>query len=415
MHRLPFQPTTMPVPAYPTGLGNEPLFLPQQSHLTTPPSGQPHSELRGHVPQINFTPTSTRSKIDRLILNPQFGYYWHIIRTLLHFNDRDWDAYTHVRQTPSFREILPTFWIAPPPDIFNSISYIRDDKHWETSKAAILKRVDDARRLSAASSSTSNESTRAVSQNLLTPASASTRSRSRDSQFQRARGSRHPRTGHPSPTRAYGSSYEAASPTLTGSYGSIGNGGRTAPDGFLYYCPSKNCKRSYGGKGYLRQGHYENHMRECHAEWPVHDASSSLRQKPLEEDAFMINSPSQDGTRVSGESFGPTTPQPIVDASTPHTPFMSQEGERQRPTTPSPERVLSDTIETGTEPEISRPFNGFFHASPSVQRYQRTLGGSIQIPYYFPEGQQTHFPTPSEQTGSNSGGSYCYNDSYMRG
>lgn len=391
MHPLPFQPATMPV--YSTGFGNQQMFMPQQSHLTTPPSGPPHAELR--VPRINFTPTTT--KTDRLILHRQFGYYSHLIRSLLHLNEHEWYIYTQVRSNPSFHEILPSFHIAPPPDIFNAISDIRGDKSWETEKAGILKQVDEARRRSVPSSTSSNGSSHALSQTHLTPASASTRSGSRDRQFQQTGGSHQPRPSHHSPSRAYRSSHEEASPTTTSSYNSTGNAGRTAPDGSLYYCPSKNCKKGYGGKGYLRQGHYENHMRECHAEWPLHDPSISLRQKPLDDDAFMTNSSSHDGTRVSEESVSPTTPQPIVDASTPYTSLIpSREVEGERPTTPSPDRVSSDTIETGTGPEICR----------SVQ-------GVLPVDYFFPDRQQANFPMLVNQTGSNFLPMYYRNDSYM--
>ncbi|OCT53151.1 hypothetical protein CLCR_09762 [Cladophialophora carrionii] len=55
---------------------------------------------------------------------------------------------------------------------------------------------------------------------------------------------------------------------------------RTAPAGYLFYCPSSKCNRSYSGKGYHRRGDYANHVLSHHPELPHPDSLASLKEIP---------------------------------------------------------------------------------------------------------------------------------------
>jgi hypothetical protein len=84
------------------------------------------------------------------------------------------------------------------------------------------------------------------------------------------------RMRHQPATHGPGSSRAAPRSPQTQKY----DAGFTAPERHLFYCPSRNCSRSYPWRGWTRQKHYEGHMRIRHPEWPPHDPLTSLRETP---------------------------------------------------------------------------------------------------------------------------------------
>lgn len=356
------------------------------------------------------------AEADRLIAHPHFELYSPISRDLLAATDQHWYIFLILRsmlQATFFGRHYASVYYTPPPDIFNIIAHIRNDGSWQNTRREILIRIDHACQQSRSSRTMSDGSRHRPPQgDHLTPDTA--RSRSRPSQVRSSQSHQQgqPRSEYQTSSLGGGPS-TAGSPTPAEGHLAAFNAGRTAPDGHLFYCPSKNCRRSYPRQGYTRQGHYENHMRDCHAEWESHDSFKSLREIPGQEHAHAAD---QSGDPMTlGDSALPMTPQPIFANSTPHTPIPSSDLDAEYLSL-HPDTVFEHIIQSaGTEPQISVPLFGLLEETLSTMTFPTNLTGVPQSQYDAAEGQHHLFQTPSSQTSSNLNHSYWSPDSFMDG
>ncbi|EXJ59027.1 hypothetical protein A1O7_06458 [Cladophialophora yegresii CBS 114405] len=380
---------------------------PQRPHLAIPIAD--HDHLDASLTDLIST------KLEEMFAHTCFHHYSGMIQDMFEADHQHWVILRFLRlqsECALFRRNHTSIYYNPPPDLFALVAQIREDKSWQAKRLEVLTLVSNVRRMSGSSWPDSRGSGLSpYHATHLTPATGSVPSASREGQTLVPPGIQYGRigSGYQSSNQGVGSSVAAGSPTPTEGHASVGNAGRTAPKGHLFYCPSKNCRRSYGGQGYTRQGHYDNHMRMHHAEWPTHDPSTSLREIPSHEHPVANNSHEHTGSRTAAEVIWPTTPQPqpqpLFTASTPHTPLHPVvEPGNGRPSTPNPDTVLPDILAFGTETEITRyPHKSF----PSL--FATDTVGSSQTDWDF----GNYFP-PLSQTFSNSNQSFQSTDSYMQ-
>ena len=380
---------------------------PQRPALVVPP--QDHSHLEAN-PTIAIL-TNTQQLID----NPNFLYYSQFNQLLLEADNDHWRAVDFLRQSQS--PLVPAFCASiryvPPPDMFRLLALIRRDEAWNTMRHEVLRLVSAARRRSASSFPGSAGSGLTPQRGThLTPVTASVHSTSpRGSQFQLPCGVQLGRAGsgrQPS-SHGPGSSYGAGSPTP-----SQGNAGRTAPENHLFYCPSKNCNRSYPRKGFTRQGHYENHMDKNHAEWPSHDALTSLKERPPHEHQSAAISYEPGGASRGTDNARLTVLQPASTTPASYTPFprVAQSEIRSQPA-PPPGDIDLDLDQFGAATDIHSATQESLDVVFSPHIYQNGSGGVVpQVSYEFPDGQE-QFLQALGQTNSNSNQSFYTNDIYM--
>ncbi|KIW67630.1 hypothetical protein PV04_06867 [Phialophora macrospora] len=365
----------------------------QRPHLAIPTGDQDHVDTS----QVN----SIFTKLEELLAHTCFQHYSSIIQDLFEADHQHWHILCFLRlQSPCalFQRHHTSIYYNPPPDLFDLVAQIREDKSWQTQGPKVLARLGSVRRLSGSSWPDSRGSGLSPYQAThLTPATRSVHSASRESQSLVPPGIQYGRvgSGYQCSSQGAGSSVAAGSPTPTEGYISVGNAGRTAPPGHCFYCPSRNCSRSYPRKGYTRQGHYENHMQTRHAEWPTHDPLTSLQEIPTHEYPSASNMHEHTVSMTSAGVRWPTTPQPQPQprfaVSTPHTPLHSLfEPGSERPSTPNPDTVFTDTLQSGT------------------------VVGSSQGVWCPLDIQQNYFPQ-SSQPMSNSNQSFHPTDCYMQG
>ncbi|OCT52059.1 hypothetical protein CLCR_08657 [Cladophialophora carrionii] len=356
-------------------------------------------------------------KLEEMFAHRCFHHYSSTIQDMFEADHQHWFILRFLRlesQSALFRRNHTSIYYNPPPDLFALVAEIREDKSWEAKRLEVLALVSSVRRLSGSSWPDSRGSGLSPYQAThLTPATGSVRSASREGKTLVPPGIQYgrPMSGYQSSSQGLGSSAAATSPTPTEGHAAGGNGGRTAPKGHLFYCPSRNCRRSYPREGYSRQGHYDNHMKTHHAEWPPHDPLSSLHEIPTPEYPVASHLHEHTASRPAAEVIWPTTPQPqpqpqpLFTASTPHTPLRPVgEPGSERPSTPNPDTVLPDILQSGTETEITRYPPGSFPSG-----FPNDAVGSSQ-----PDWDLGHYFPLLSQSYSNSNQSFHSTDSYMQ-
>ncbi|KIX95236.1 uncharacterized protein Z520_09153 [Fonsecaea multimorphosa CBS 102226] len=307
---------------------------------------QPHpptsafSQGRAEFTQAN----AISSRTNELTRHRDFILYSHVIQALLVADKHELDLLKVMREQPEsplFRGFYGNIYSTPPEDIFSLILLIRADESWDAMKQDVLIQVNNAQPL---------------------PASFGTNSKRSGHQYTRPRrrlfhSPSGPQQSHPGfvsqhPGRGAGSSGAAGSPTSAEGHLSKVNSGRTAPPGYCFYCPSKNCK-----KFFIKQGHYENHLWTLHHEIAgAHDPADDLRKIP------SSGQPSTEGMSEPGAARPPrgatalSPPRPVLATSMPH---PSNSASPLPQIVPSlglnPHTVGSYTLQSGTSPQTSLP------------------------------------------------------------
>lgn len=383
----------------------------QRPNLVIPPQARNRPEALG------TSPISTET--DRLITHPHFELYSPVSRDLLAAPDKDWCNFLIIRrwfQAMSFGRHFASIYYTPPPDMINIIARIRSDKSWQGTRQDILIRVDNACPQPQSSWTTFDATRHRPPQgNHLIPDTA--RSRSRGRQVRSPQSFMHgpPRPEYQSSSRGGGPS-TAGSPTPAEGHLAAANAVRTAPEGYLFYCPSQNCPRSYPRQGYTRQGHFENHMRVYHTEWGSHDPSKSLLEIPGHEhaNAEKLQGPG-DSMTLEEAACSETTPQPTFANPLPHTPIPLSDLDAGPLSALNADNVLPHIIQFGTEPQISLPLLDLLEEALLTTPFPNNLTGLSRLQYDMVEGQQHLLHTPSSQASSSFNQSYWSPDSFMGG
>ncbi|KIX04960.1 uncharacterized protein Z518_05832 [Rhinocladiella mackenziei CBS 650.93] len=234
-------------------------------------------------------------------------HYYDKIRDCLKMDDRCWKKLCDLRGDcelyPFLRKHHQSIHDSPSPRIFEILVQIRLCKSWARHRGGVIDLIDQTIGPTPHTSQTPSH----ASVTHLTPGSApSIRSNSHESKSRfplydpspanlSVRPPDHGRhDGSPSSTN----DLFAAVPTNNG------NGGRTAPEGHRFCCPSKNCKKNYS-----RQGDYENHMQSSHNEWPPHDPQNHLR-KISHTGQLSADVVEEQPLGNSSATLSPLTPQP---------------------------------------------------------------------------------------------------------
>lgn len=304
-------------------------------------SGTPQGNMP--TPTLSFTQKPTRPAppvpdvqllLKRLMENPNFDYYHQIIHDYLYADDNTWSILILLRVDPTglFFTHHRSTTQTPPQDIFEIISQIRNSANWVREKNAIINRVNSGKR----KQTSTVHSTHAHHPPHRPPFNA-TPSASRVSQLRNV-------------SNASSLDY-ACSDNLSNHVdsphrdtGSISIDGRkTAPDGFSFFCPSRNCKRRFA-----RQGDYENHMDQRHAEFGPHDPHDSLRR---------ISQVVTGGKNHQNENV---TPSAVTQAVNPSTNSLNPFSQRS---TPNP---LSSDAQHHQDviPDLLHPTHGEVHLTP---------------------------------------------------
>ncbi|OAP54267.1 hypothetical protein AYL99_11368 [Fonsecaea erecta] len=293
----------------------------------------PHSQGCPRIPQTNTIPF----RITQLTRHRSFLLYSPVIHALLDAGEEEWSVLRDIRQrplSPLFQVFFPNIYSTPPDDIFSLILQIRADTRWLALKQTVLVRVHHARASS-----------------LQRSGHSSTRPQEEPSQLPPNSQQSHPRFISQHPGRGTGPSRTARSPTSAEGRSPTGNPGRTAPRGYRFYCRSRNCKKSY-----QKQGHYENHMAQMHAEIAPHDPAESLHEIPSSGQPSVEDMSDLDAVGPQSSVTTLTAPRPTITISMapPSIPPSPR-----RPIVPppalNPHTVGSDTIQSGTSPQTSNP------------------------------------------------------------
>lgn len=391
--------------------------------LVNLPSSRPRVDIPPHDSGlVGITPDSsvnpqTQSTLDRLINHKCFGHYFPIIHDCFDADERTWSLLLFLRTSNRGSELFikhhRTIYDSPPPDIFEMITQIRTDKSWPTTKQGVLLRMNSASRQSRSSWPASYGSAHTSASGIhLTPASASARSRSRESQsrYSSAPGVDQPSSPYTQSSHRTESNYgDKPTPAEGHSHLPVLGAGRTAPKGYRFVCPSQNCRKPYS-----RVGDYNNHMRQWHAEWPAHDAQYSLCR--MRQDANLVPEASDEhgDMAVSANTTSPTTPQPRFATARPHTPApISPEPPNDPISTPYPDAVFSEVVGAMGQ-DIPFPIQHFIDAtiSPPASQSNYTPYG---VHFNFPDGQNPFFPTQQNQPHTNPNQPYFSSDSFMEG
>jgi hypothetical protein len=231
------------------------------------------STPQGSTPTLSFTQKPTRPAppvpgvqllLKRLTENPNFDYYHQIIHDYLYADDDTWSVLLFLRTDPTglFHTHHRSTTQTPPQDIFDIISQIRNSANWGREKIEILNRVNSGRR-----KQPQNTSFRQPYLFAHRPHLTPTPSASRVSQLRNA-------SNVSSFDYARSDDLIHCADSIPKDTSSVSVDGRKrAPDGYRFCCPSRNCKQSY-----TRQGDYENHMDQKHAEFGLHDPHKSLKR-----------------------------------------------------------------------------------------------------------------------------------------
>ncbi|KAK5044946.1 hypothetical protein LTR84_010318 [Exophiala bonariae] len=225
------------------------------------------------TPTLSFTQKPTRPAppvpdvqllLKRLMENPNFDYYHQIIHDYLYADDHTWSILLLLRDDPTglFSTHHRSTTQTPPQDIFQIISEIRNSANWGREKSAIVNRVNSGKRKQPFNGHPgfSHNYTRRPQFNPSLSAS-------RVSQLRNV-------SNVPSLDYTCSDNLSNYVESSNRDAGSISVDGRkTAPDGWRFFCPSKNCKSTYA-----RQGDYENHMDQRHAEFGPHNPQDSLKR-----------------------------------------------------------------------------------------------------------------------------------------
>lgn len=203
--------------------------------------------------------------LKRLTENPNFDYYHRIIHNYLYASDEIWSTLLQARADPTgfFSNNHPSITQTPPQDIFEIISHIRNSANWRREKIEILNRVNSGKRKQPPHGS-SNQPCLSARRPESTPSPSLLR---RVSQLRTE-----PNVPSIDYTRPDNLSLHVDSTHRDTNSISV-DGRKTAPDGYRFFCPSRNCKNSY-----TRQGDYDNHIDQRHAELAQHNPHNSLRK-----------------------------------------------------------------------------------------------------------------------------------------
>lgn len=304
---------------------------------------------QGNAPTLSFTQKPTRPAppipdnqllLKRLTENPNFDYYQHIIHDYLYADDHVWSILLFLRTDPTglFHTHHRSATQTPPQDIFEIISHIRQSANWGREKIEILNRVNSGRR-KPPQNLPFQQPYRSVHRPHLTP----TPSASRVSQLRNASNV----SSFDYPRSDDLSQYTDSIQKDTSSIISV-DGRKTAPDGYRFYCPSRNCKLSYA-----RQGDYENHMDQKHAEYEPHDPHDSLKPIPQNPKGGN-NHPSENPGLPSANSNNSNAPAPPFPLTTRLTHFH----------TPTPGPAETHQPHNGPIPDLLQGVGGQMRLPP---------------------------------------------------
>lgn len=240
--------------------------------------------------------------LKRLTENPNFDCYHRIIHNYLYVDDENWSILLKARAdtTGFFSDNHPSIKQIPPQDIFEIISHIRNSANWGREKIEILNRVNSGRRKQPQHGS-SNQPCLSARRPESTPSPSLLR---RVSQLRNE--STVPSFGY---TRPDDFDFHVDSTHRDTNSISV-DGRKTAPDGYRFYCPSRNCKNSYA-----RQGDYDNHIGQRHAELGPPKAHNSLRKTPQEVKGGITHQ--NESLASSAASNNANSPAPPFLAATP--------------------------------------------------------------------------------------------------
>lgn len=333
------------------------------------------------TPTLSFTQKPTRPAppvpgvqllLKRLTENPNFDYYHQIIHDYLYTDDHTWSILLFLRTDPSglFHTHHRSTTQTPPQDIFDIISQIRNSPNWGREKIEILNRVNSGRRKPP-------QNTPFRQPYLFThrPHLTPTPSASRVSQLRNASNIssfEYPRSDDLS---HYADSIQKDTSSISV------DGRKTAPEGYRFCCPSRNCKQSY-----TRQGDYENHMDQKHAEFGFHDPHDSLKR--ISQGIKGGNSHQSENPGLSAASNNTNThasPFPSATPFTHHpTPTPTVGGEHQ-----AHQEVLPDLLQAGggqvrlTPQDIESPTRQTTQYDPSTYLFHHfvdVLEGETMFP-----------------------------------